>query len=108
MDKVDILLSELSLHDEYDKMSNDAVELLRVDAIDRWTWDTGSKEDAELIIKLEREMNWRNRNSKRIKKEAAEKDAEEALMAFIAEETRDEIDRDIMRGLFKIIDTEKN
>lgn len=108
MDEVDSLLSQLSLHEEYDKISNDEVERLRVESIDRWTWETGTEEDAVLIKKLERECRWRNHNRARIEKEAAEKSAEEKAMAIFSADLSAEIDRDIMRKIYEIVDKKED
>ena len=104
MDQVDSLLTTHALHEEFEEMSDEAVEALRVEAIDRWTWDTGSDEHAVLITKLEREMRWRIYNHSRRQREAVQKDAQEQLLSEFAEDIRREVDREILLDLYGHID----
>ena len=104
-----------NLYTEFQHLSPEAVEDLYSVTVDRWTWDTGSEEDRELLIKLDRERWYRKKNKNQSRKlsarwtvEAQEDldnqhsiDIEEELVAAVAQDMADELDKEIINALWK-------
>ena len=90
------------LLDEYKDLSSEEVAHLYAEVVDRWTWDTGSEEDAKLMRRIGTEHRWRegNRKKRDDPKPAIDKD----FSAIFAEEFANEIDREILRDLINIAD----
>lgn len=85
------------LLDEYKDITSEEVARLYAEVVDRWTWDTGSEEDAKLMRKLGQEHRWRASSSKMFPEP---KTIEEAF----SREITNEIDRTILRDLINIAD----
>ena len=52
-----------SLQKEFQRISPEDIEKMYSETVDRWTWETGSNEDWELLQKLDVERRFR-KNSK--------------------------------------------
>ena len=85
------------LLDEYKDTTSEEVARLYAEVVDRWTWDTGSEEDAKLMQRIGTEHRWR-RDMERPKKQP------DSIEAAFSEEISHEIDREILRGLIDIAD----
>ena len=104
-----------NLYKEFQHLSPEAVEDLYSVTVDRWTWDTGSEEDRKLLIKLDRERWYRKKNKNQSRKlsarwtvEAQEDldnqhsiDIEEELVAAVAQDMADELDKEIINAMWK-------
>lgn len=88
------------LLDEHQDMSDVEVARLYAEVVDRWTWDTGSEEDAKLMRKVGAEHRWRKDRAKPREKS---ENADDIELAF-AREISEEIDREILRDLINIAD----
>jgi hypothetical protein len=90
------------LLDEYKDTTSEEVERLYAEVVDRWTWDTGSEEDAKLMQRIGTEHRWRKhrwrKHTERPKKQPA------SIEAAMSEEITDEIDRGVLRSLMDIAD----
>jgi hypothetical protein len=82
-----------STREEFRPISTERIIEWYAEVFDRWTWDTGTEEDRELLEKLD------------IEKKHREKiyrygiDVEEELLAAIADDITVEIDAEILRRL---------
>ena len=85
------------LLDEYKDTTSEEVARLYAEVVDRWTWDTGSEEDAKLMQRIGTEHRWR-KDIERPRKQSD--DITKKFAADIAQE----IDREILRDLIDIAD----
>ena len=67
------------------------------EVVDRWTWDTGSKQDAKLMQRVGTEHRWR------VDRERPRKQSDDAAKEFAADIAH-EIDREVLRDLINIAD----
>ena len=106
-----------NLYKEFQHLSPEEVENLYSVTVDRWTWDTGSEEDRKLLVKLDRERWYRKKNkSRKLSAKLSAKwtveeqedldsqygiDIEEELVAAVAQDMADELDKEIINALWK-------
>lgn len=102
-----------NLYKEFQHLSPEEIQELYSEVLDRWTWDTGSEEDRQLLEKLDRERWYRDKNKSR-KLTAkwtveAQQDlvseigdgAREAMLEAVAQEMADTLDKEILDAAWK-------
>ena len=98
-----------NLYKEFQHLSPKEIQELYSEVLDRWTWDTGSEEDRQLLEKLDRERWYRDKNKSRKLTAKWTVEAQEDLQSEIGEGVReelidaiaDELDKEIMDAAWK-------
>ena len=90
------------LLDEYKDTTSEEVARLYAEVVDRWTWDTGSEEDAKLMQRIGTEHRWREGNRK--ERDDPKPVSDNDVGKIFARELANEIDREILRDLINMAD----
>ena len=83
------------LLDRFEGSTDEEVHEMYAYAVDRWTWDTGSDEDAKLIQEAGTEHRWRKSISEK-------KPTDGPIEQVLAQEIADELDREILRDIINL------
>lgn len=101
------------LYSEFKRLGPDEIDSWYTEVYDRWTWETNSAEDRDLLEKLDVERHYRKDAKNRSRKLSASwtvevqqdlvsdigRDVEEELIAAAAKEISKEIDEEILRNI---------